>query len=105
MDLTRLPLPALLAQWARIADRVERGEAIAAEYPADVAVRHEIAQRLRSRPSTTETREMLAELDATFRQGTTMTTACIAGDERSVQEGWSATREWYWWRTPLEMAS
>lgn len=105
MDLTRLPLPALLAQWARIADRVERGEAVAAEYAADVAVRHEIAQRLRSRPSTTETREMLAELDDTFRQGTDLVADCVAGVDRATHEGWSAAREWYFWRSPRDVAA
>ena len=105
MDLTRLPLPALLAQWARTADRVERGEAIATEYPGDVAVRHEIALRLRSRPSTTETREMLAELDDTFRQGTDPVTDCVAGAARAAQEGWSAAREWYFWRFPRVFAA
>lgn len=104
MDLSRLPLPALLAQWARIADRVERGEVIAAEYPGDVVVRHEIAMRLRSRPSTTETREMLAELDETFRQGTDASPDCVVGAERAAQEGWTVAREWYFWRSPRALA-
>lgn len=104
MDLSRLPLPALIAQWARIADRVERREVPVDEYPADLAVRHEIALRLRSRPSTTETREMLAELDDTFRQGTVATDHCIVDAPSAAGAGWSATREWYFWRQLREDA-
>jgi hypothetical protein len=105
MDLTRLPLPALLAQWARTADRVERGDVPPAEFPEDVAVRHEIAQRLRNRPTTMETREMLAEVDETFRQGTVAVEACSVGAERAAAEGWTSAREWYLWRQLKESRS
>lgn len=108
MTLARLSVPALLAQWARIVDDVERSAGITPgarrddpehDARADADVRHELAQRLRARPSTGETREMLAELDASYRAATDAATTCIYGDDRAQSEGWTPEREWYYWRT------
>ncbi len=102
VNLGRQTLPGLIAQWARIADYIERRETDGHDVPADVAVRHEIATRLRTRPTSAETREMLAELDAQFVAGTVESVSCIAGTEQAVAAGWTPTREWYYWRVPAE---
>ncbi|NCW44804.1 MAG: hypothetical protein EBV77_04835 [Gemmatimonadaceae bacterium] len=96
--LTRLTLPALVAQWARMVDYLARHPVSADEFVADVLVRHEIAQRLRAKPTTLETREMLAEIDEQFRSITEESAGCVAGAPRSAAEAWSAGREWYFWR-------
>lgn len=70
IPLERLTLPVLLSSWARVVDLVSRGDLPADEYAADLQIRHEIAQRVRSRPVTAETRELLAELDEWFREAT-----------------------------------
>jgi hypothetical protein len=98
-NLTRLTLPALVAQWARIVDYVARHDVATHDLAADLQVRHEIAQRLRGRPTTLETREMLAELDEHFRAATTESADCVLGADRAAASGWSAGREWYMWRS------
>lgn len=96
--LTRLTLPALVAQWARIVDFLAREPVGHDEFVADVRVRHEIAQRLRAKPTTLETREMLAEIDEQFRAITQESAECVVGPPAGEAEGWSASREWYFWR-------
>lgn len=101
--LARLTLPGLVAQWARMVDYLARQPVSDEEFVADLLVRHEIAQRLRAKPTTLETREMLAEIDEHFREITRDATAqdasgCVAGEARATAEGWSAGREWYFWR-------
>ncbi len=61
--LARLTLPGLVAQWARMVDYLARQPVTNEEFVADLLVRHEIAQRLRAKPTTLETGEMLAEID------------------------------------------
>ncbi len=97
-NLARLTLPALVAQWARMVDYLERHAVSREEFVADLMVRHEIAQRLRAKPTTLETREMLAEIDEHFRAITEEAAACVADDGRAAAEQWSAGREWYFWR-------
>jgi hypothetical protein len=99
-NLSRLTLPALVAQWARIVDYVERHDVAEHDFAVDVNVRHEISQRLRAKPTTLETREMLAEIDEHFRQATVESASCIHGEARAAAEQWSAGREWYFWRQP-----
>jgi hypothetical protein len=58
---------------------------------------------LRAKPTTLETREMLAEIDEHFREITREAvtqdaSGCVAGEARATAEGWSAGREWYFWR-------
>ncbi|MCA2985042.1 MAG: hypothetical protein ACK6DR_07050 [Gemmatimonas sp.] len=101
-NLTRLTLPALVAQWARIVDYVARHEVATHDLAADLQVRHEIAQRLRAKPTTLETREMLAELDEHFREATIESADCVLGADRAAASGWSAGREWYLWRRVAE---
>ena len=101
MNLARLPLPALLAQWARIVDYVEREAPPAAEFLADVDVRHEIATRVRGNPVPRETREMLAELDEAFRQVTREREVCLHAVAHAESQGWTPAREWYYWREPF----
>jgi hypothetical protein len=113
MTLTRVNLPALVAQWARFVDGLERlpgvpapladtllGDTPLADYLAEVAVRHEIAQRLRARSTTAETRDLLADLDAAFRQATKASERCVHGEDIATVNGWVSTREWYYWRLP-----
>lgn len=109
MTLTKLTIPALLAQWARIVDDVERTAGITGgvrrddpshDPLADADVRHELATRIRQRPLTTETREMLLELDALYREATVPVDHCIRGAELAAQHGWTPQREWYYWRVP-----
>jgi len=90
IPLERLTLPVLLSSWARVVDLVSRGDLPADEYAADLRIRHEIAQRVRSRPVTAETRELLAELDEWFREATEAV-------EQPV-EGGDPRREWYFYR-------
>jgi hypothetical protein len=107
-NLHRISLPALVALWARIvADMEHRAlaptpapdtDALAHTFDAELKVRHEIAQRIRSRPTTAETREMLAELDQFFRDATEDTSACVLGDAAAADNGWTRAREWYFWR-------
>lgn len=99
-QLSRLTLPGLVAQWARIVDYLERHTVSATEFEADVAVRHEIAQRLRGKPTTLETREMLAEIDEHFRRITSEQSWCLHGDDRAAAAQWTPSREWYFWRAP-----
>jgi hypothetical protein len=109
VSLAKLTIPALLAQWARIVDDVERSAGITSgarrEDPghdplADADVRHELATRIRVRPLTTETREMLLELDALYRAATEPVETCIRGAELAAQHGWTPQREWYYFRVP-----
>lgn len=108
MTLTKLTIPALLAQWARIVDDVERSAGItggtrrddpAHDPLADADVRHELATRIRERPLTSETREMLLELDGLYRSATDAVEQCIRGDALAAAQGWTPTREWYYWRS------
>ena len=101
MNLTRLPLPALLAQWARSVDYVAREALTSAEFMADVDVRHEIATRVRGKPVTRETREMLTELDEAFRTVTVEQATCLHGASVAEANGWTPSREWYYWRSPV----
>ncbi len=98
MHLTRVNLPALVALWARGVDDAVRTGAID-DMSELLTVRHEIAQRLRARPASAETRDLLKEFDDAFRALTTVSAACIHGSERAAAEGWTAAREWYFWRT------
>jgi hypothetical protein len=107
VTLDRLTIPALLAQWARIVDDVERSAGItsgtrrddpAHDFVADADIRHELAARIRVRPLTSETREMLLELDELYRAATDAVAHCIRGDETAAAQGWTPQREWYYWR-------
>ncbi|AMW04472.1 hypothetical protein [Gemmatimonas phototrophica] len=98
-NLARLTLPILVAQWSRIVDYVERHQVAEHDFRTDVDVRHEIALRLRAKPTTRETREMLVDLDEQFRGATVASEVCLHGAERATEEGWSPVREWYYWRT------
>lgn len=101
LNLARLTLPVLLAEWARIVDRLEhQPDDPAHVFTDDVLVRHEISARLRAKPSPQETREMLQEFDGHFRVLTHESEACVLGDDRAVAEGWTPQREWYLWRQP-----
>ena len=98
VTLDRVNLPALVALWARGVDALLRTGAMD-DLAELLAVRHEIAQRLRVRPASAETRDLLKEFDDAFRALTTASTACIHGSDRAAAEGWTAAREWYFWRT------
>lgn len=107
-NLGRISLPALIALWARIVADMERRaqssgisastDALAHTFDAELKVRHEISKRIRSRPTTAETREMLAELDQFFRDATEDSSACVLGDAEAEAYAWTRTREWYFWR-------
>lgn len=102
MSLERVNLPALVALWARQVDdlvrEVDRIDPSGTDMQERVAVRHEIAKRLRVRPAASETRDLLAEFDDAFRAVTAESTACTYGDDRAAAEGWTRQREWYFWR-------
>jgi hypothetical protein len=109
VTLDRLTIPALLAQWARIVDDVERAAGIADgtrrddpahDVCADADIRHELSARIRVRPLTSETREMLLELDELYRAATDAVAVCIKGADAAVSHGWTPQREWYYWRHP-----
>lgn len=128
MTLARVNLPALVAQWARFVDGLERSpgtpaptadssmadssmadssiedspvaDVRLADFLTDLAVRHEIAQRLRARSTTAETRDLLADLDAAFRESTTASARCVHGEDVATVNGWTSSREWYYWRLP-----
>jgi hypothetical protein len=101
VERSPVPLPALLAEWARIVDRLEHAPHDPAHvFTHDILVRHEIAARLRGKPATAETREMLADLDGQLRAFTEASAMCVLGEERAAQAGWTPTREWYLWRRP-----
>jgi len=109
VSLARLTIPALIAQWARIVDDVERSAGIAPgerrddphhDFRADADIRHELATRIKVRPMTSEMREMLAELDGHYRAATDAAAACIHGADAAASNAWSPLREWYFWRTP-----
>ena len=109
MTLTRLTIPALIAQWARIVDDVERSAGIAAgerradplhDVRDDADIRHELATRIKVRPMTSEMREMLAELDGHYRAATDEVAECIRGAAAAAAHGWTPLREWYYWRSP-----
>lgn len=96
MNLTRANVPALVALWARgIDDAVRTGGTFSGDL---LSVRHEIAQRLRVRPASAETRDLLKEFDEAFLAITTASTECLHGADRAIAEGWTAAREWYFWR-------
>jgi hypothetical protein len=101
VHLGRQTLPGLIAQWARIVDAIERRDTGGHDLRADIDVRHEIAGRVRTRPTSVDTREMLAELDAQYLAGTVASATCIHGADRAAAEGWTAAREWYYWRVPV----
>jgi len=95
-------LPALVALWARQVDdlvrELERIDPARHDMEECVAVRHEIARRLRMRPASAETRDLLREFDDAFLEVTAESPACAYGDDRAVAEGWTRQREWYFWR-------
>ena len=97
VTLDRVNLPALVALWARGVDDAVRTEGTGLSREL-LSVRHEIAQRLRVRPASAETRDLLKEFDDAFRALTTASAACIHGSDRAAAEGWTAAREWYFWR-------
>ena len=97
MNLTRVNVPALVALWARLVDDAARTGTVK-DMAELVMVRHEIAQRLRVRPASAETRDLLKDFDEAYRALTTATTECCYGTDRATTEGWTATREWYFWR-------
>ncbi len=105
MTLARVNVPALLALWARGVDALVRADDAPptdADQPADldlVAVRHEIAQRLRQRPASAETRDLLREFDDAFRAATVESDVCAHGEDAAAAAGWTRGREWYFWRT------
>lgn len=101
-ELERATLPVLLASWARIVDVVARGDMPAEEFVRDLRVRHEIARRIRSRPVTAETRELLAELDTWLRDATVVAPECALGREQATQQGWKSDTQWYFWRALQE---
>lgn len=103
MNFAPVNVPALIALWARHVDDAARTGAIE-DIAELVAVRHEIAKRLRVRPATAETRDLLLEFDDAFRAITTASAECIHGRERAAAEGWTAAREWYFWRRPTAHA-
>jgi hypothetical protein len=102
MNLERLALAALIAEWARAVDRIERGDVGmrdgAPDYLEDLAVRHEISRRIRARPVTADTRETMAELDGIYRDATVESAECVPGMHDAAAQGWTAAREWYYWR-------
>jgi hypothetical protein len=98
VKLTRVNLPALVALWARGVDDAARTGSTALSDEL-LSVRHEISQRLRVRPASAETRDLLQEFDDAFRAITTESAACLYGPDRAAAEGWSSRREWYFWRT------
>ena len=98
VTLDRVNLPALVALWARGVDDAVRSGAMN-DLGELLAVRHQISQRLRVRPASAETRDLLKEFDDAFRALTTASAACIHGSDRAAAEGWTAAREWYFWRT------
>lgn len=99
MNFAPVNLPALIALWARLVDIAARtGEF--EEMGELLAVRHEIARRLRVRPATSESRDLLQEFDDAFRAITMTSAECVHGSDRAAAEGWTAAREWYFWRTP-----
>jgi hypothetical protein len=98
-------LPALIAHWARVVDYVDREAMTADEFRADVDVRHQIAVRMRKQSFTPETREMLADLDGQFRAATLASEECIHGADVAAREGWTAVREWYFWRVSAKGAT
>jgi hypothetical protein len=51
------------------------------------------------RPASAETRDLLKEFDDAFCDITTASAECIHGRDRAATEGWTARREWYFWRT------
>ena len=104
MTSSRNTLPALIAHWARVVDYVDRAAMAPDEYRADLAVRDEIAGRMRKQSFTPETREMLADLDAQFRAATVATEECIHGADVAAREGWTPAREWYFWRVSAKRA-
>ena len=98
MNFAPVNLPALIALWARHVDDAVRAGAFE-DLAGQLAVRHEIAQRLRVRPASAETRDLLKEFDDAFCDLTTASADCIHGRDRAATEGWTARREWYFWRT------
>ena len=104
MNLERLALAALIAEWARAVERIARGEVVVREgvpdYLDDLAVRHEISRRTRERPVTADTRETLAELDDIYRDATIASHECLPGKHDAAAHEWTAAREWYYWRRP-----
>ena len=101
--LDRLTLPALLAQWARIVDFLDREAVTAEAFCAHADVRHAIARRMVGKPVTRETREMLNELDTAYLAATAEQTDCVHGADRAMTEGWTPQREWYYWRVPHKL--
>ena len=101
MTLTRVNLPALVALWARGVDEATRAKSTSLAGDL-LAVRHEIARRLRVRPASAETRDLLMEFDDAFRAISTVSAECTYGHERAAAEGWTARREWYFWRVATD---
>lgn len=96
----------LIEQWDLIADQVQGYLFPLEDYLNDMDLRRMIDERMRAAstsggmmpPSALLT--LLESADERFRRATTETSQNIWGEENARDEGWSAAREWYYYRVP-----
>ncbi|MEP6762815.1 MAG: hypothetical protein ABJB66_00825 [Gemmatimonadaceae bacterium] len=98
----------MVKRWTQIVADVGRGYALTFDdYLNDLDLRRQIDQRLweleLGETNVDEgIREVLADVDETFREVTVAMEENVWGDENARDEGWSAEREWFYYRMPIE---
>ncbi|MEO7361382.1 MAG: hypothetical protein ABI120_13705 [Gemmatimonadaceae bacterium] len=97
----------MVVRWARTAAQVERGYALTFDdYLNDLDLRRLIDERIReigvarddALPASL--RIALAAADDQFRRATIASEENVWGAENESDAGWTAEREWYYYRTP-----
>lgn len=95
----RVPLSTLVERWSRVVAEVERGYTLTLDdYLNDLDLRHRIARRLSTMTGEPLEHTDLAAVDARFRAATAPSADCVWGAENASDEGWTAEREWYYFR-------
>ena len=98
--------PYLLERWATTVSAVETGyELLFDEYLNDVDAR-KIIDELAGDATDTEwsvVKAVLPALDSRFFSATRPVPSCIWGDQNAIKHGYSADRDWWYYRLPLNL--
>lgn len=97
----------LVERWAQVASQVENGYVLSFDdYLNDMDLRRIVDEHLRAFTDSDSivipesTRDMLASADTQFREATDEIATNVWGEATALDDGWSADREWYYYRIP-----
>ena len=101
----------MVEQWTETVSQVERGYSLTFDdYLNDVDLRRLIDERLQAVTDSHDgtiphsVTSALAAADERFRRATVASEANVWGAENARESGWSAEREWYYYRKPEGLA-